>query len=74
MISTVFCLPNSLNLFRPQLAADLVLAQQRAQELDDGRVLLGQAFHIAVELHDVDDRLLEPARSPIGSCADHSYC
>src|SRR5688572_32854521 len=43
----------------PDLAADLVVAQQRAAERDQRRVLLRETGHEPVVLDDVDDGLLE---------------
>src|SRR4030095_4745014 len=43
----------------PQLAADTVLAIQRASKRDERGVLVGKARHVLVVLDDVDDRLLE---------------
>src|SRR5512139_604916 len=43
----------------PNLAADFVVAQQRAAERDQRGVLLGEARDGTVVLHDVDDGLLE---------------
>ena len=43
---------------RPQLRAHQI-AEQRASELNDRRVLLRDASHASVELDDVDDRLFD---------------
>src|SRR4030095_1848575 len=50
----------------PQLAADTVLAIQRASKRDERGVLVGKARHVLVVLDDVDDRLLESLLQPRG--------
>ena len=63
----------------PQLAADVVLAIQRASEGDERGVLVGQARDVSVVFDHVDDRLLEPltqasrlVRRPFGPLVDSS--
>jgi hypothetical protein len=45
---------------RPQLGADLVIAEEGASEPNDRRILLGYTGQLSTELHDVDHRLVEP--------------
>ena len=47
----------------PQLAADAVLAIQRASKRDERSVLVGQVRHVPVVFDDVDDALRRSAFS-----------